>query len=117
FNQAGGGWYATERTEHTLSVWFWSRGDSRVPADVRENKGSVSPSKWGKPTAVFVSDSCDISQKYGPNMFIINLTLCGDWAGSRYPGGKNACVKHVNENPSAFNDAYWDIARLSVYEQ
>ncbi|EJD40541.1 glycoside hydrolase family 16 protein [Auricularia subglabra TFB-10046 SS5] len=116
FNQAGGGWFATERTENTLKVWFWGRGDSSVPDEVRSSSGFVSPSTWGKPYAVFVSDSCNISQKFGPNAFIINLTLCGDWAGNTFNGGIGACNDFVNNNPSAFSDAFWDIARMSVYE-
>lgn len=117
FNSAGGGWYATERTEDRLSVWFWSRADSQVPEDVRNNTGSVSPSQWGKPTAVFTSGkSCNIKEKFSENKFIINLTLCGDWAGNTFPGGKAKCEQHVNENPSAYKNAYWDIARLNIYE-
>ncbi|KZV90798.1 glycoside hydrolase family 16 protein [Exidia glandulosa HHB12029] len=116
FNKAGGGWFATERTDTKIKYWFWSRKDPHVPAEVRANKGTVHPEKWGKPTAVFNSQSCNISKKFGSHMFIINTSLCGDWAGNVYPGGMGACVKHVNENPGAFKSAYWDISRLSIYQ-
>lgn len=79
FNQNGGGWYATERTESSLKVWFWGRGDASVPDEVRAptgTDGAVQPLTWGTPTAVFVSDSCDLAAMFGPNAFIINLTLC-----------------------------------------
>ncbi|KAG5643438.1 hypothetical protein DXG03_000911 [Asterophora parasitica] len=36
FNAAGGGWYATERTPNFIKVWFWSRNDPTVPADVKK---------------------------------------------------------------------------------
>ncbi|KZV80203.1 hypothetical protein EXIGLDRAFT_733435 [Exidia glandulosa HHB12029] len=122
FNERGGGWYATERTPSSLKVWFWSRNDPKVPQDVREDSGTVSPSTWGLPTASFTSSSisCDISENFQPHRFIINIELCVSLtsmqAGAVFPGGPDACVKHVNENPDAFKDAYWDIARLSVYK-
>ena len=71
FNQGGGGWYAVQRTESFIKVWQWSRDDPNVPNDVKNSLGSVSPSQWGTPTAHFVSDSCNLAQKFGPNKFII----------------------------------------------
>ncbi|KZV90793.1 hypothetical protein EXIGLDRAFT_837555 [Exidia glandulosa HHB12029] len=117
FNSQGGGWYATERTDSSFKVWYWARNDPNVPKDVRDNTGSASPSEWGQPTAAFMSsDSCDLSKQFGPHIFIINLTLCGDWAGGKFDGGKDACNSFVSDHPEAFKDAYWDINRLSVYE-
>jgi len=117
FNQAQGGWYVMERTPTQINVWFWGRGDSSVPADVAQGNAGVSPSGWGTPTATFVSDTCDISSLFGPNNIIINLTLCGDWAGNTFgaAGCPGDCIDYVNSNPSAFTEAYWDIAALRVY--
>lgn len=39
----------------------------------------------------------------------------GDWAGQTYAGGPAACVDLVNNQPGAFNEAFWDFARLSTY--
>ena len=74
FNKNGGGWYATERTESSIKVWFFARDDSNAPDDVREHTGSVNPDNWGQPTALFVTDSCDLSQKFGPNKFVSQST-------------------------------------------
>jgi hypothetical protein len=122
FNQAGGGWYAVQRTESFIKVWQWNRDDSSVPDDVKKSLGSVSPSEWGKPTAHFVSDSCNLAEKFGPNKFIINLTYCGDWAGNAFDmgdgnRGMDACNRYVEANPQAFQDAYWEIARMNVYQK
>lgn len=73
FNKNGGGWYAVERTEGYIKVWFWSRKDGGVPKEVKDGVDGVSPDKWGKPTALFVSDSCPIKDKFGPNNIVINL--------------------------------------------
>ena len=65
--------------------------------------------------ALFNSDECPLNDKFGPHQIVINLTFCGDWAGNTFPGGMGACVDLVNNNPGAFNEAFWDIPRLSVY--
>jgi hypothetical protein len=76
FNKAGGGWYVLERTPTELRVWFWSRGDGSVPADVKNGAPNVDTSKFGTPSADFPSTSCDIKSHFGAHNIIINLTLC-----------------------------------------
>ncbi|CAG8654264.1 9515_t:CDS:10, partial [Acaulospora colombiana] len=89
----------------------------------------------GEPVALFPNTSCDIESKFDVNNVIINLTFCGDWAGAVYPD--SGCVgdlcqvcevlisfasdiipvghiDFVNSNPSAFSDAYWDIAAIRM---
>lgn len=89
FNSNGGGWYAMERTNSFIKVWFWPRSGS-PPSDVSTSgSGSVNTDKWGTPSALFPSTSCDISSKFSPNNIIINLTLCGSWAGVVY--GDDGC--------------------------
>ncbi|TFK45227.1 endo-1,3(4)-beta-glucanase-like protein [Heliocybe sulcata] len=118
FNAAGGGWYAMERTPDFVKVWFWSRGDASVPADVSGNTGSVDTDNWGEPTAYFPNTDCNLASHFGQNNIIFDLTLCGDWAGAVYnsDGCSGDCVTYVNENPSAFSNAYWDIGFVRVYE-
>jgi len=118
FNSNGGGWFAMERTNSYFKVWFWPRNSATVPSDVRANVGNqVNPSNWGTPVAFFPNTSCNIPQFFSPHNIIINLTLCGDWAGGVYPGSgcPSTCVDHVNNNPAAFREAYFDFAALRVY--
>ncbi|KAG9124142.1 hypothetical protein FRC07_012686 [Ceratobasidium sp. 392] len=118
FNKNGGGWYVTERTNTFIKVWFWGRNSPDVPAPVRNGAASIDTSGFGKPTALFVNNSCDFNSHFGPENIIINLTFCGDWAGGVYgsSGCPGTCVDYVNNNPGAFSNAYWDIASLRVYE-
>ncbi|KAI0961078.1 hypothetical protein AcV7_000274 [Taiwanofungus camphoratus] len=119
FNNEGGGWYTMERTTSFVKVWFWSRSDSTVPSDVSSGAGSVDTDNWGTPAAYFPNTDCDINSVFGPNNIIFDLTLCGDWAGSSSvysdAGCPGSCVDYVNNNPSAFSDAYWDVAGVRVY--
>ncbi|KAJ7599036.1 glycoside hydrolase family 16 protein [Mycena floridula] len=120
FNSNGGGWYAMERTNSGIKVWFWSRAAGTVPADVSAGGTSINTANWGTPSASFPSTSCNIASKFGPHNIIINLTFCGDWAGqsSIYSasGCPSTCVDYVNNNPSAFSNAYFDFASLNIYE-
>ncbi|TFK92165.1 glycoside hydrolase family 16 protein [Polyporus arcularius HHB13444] len=120
FNAAGGGFYAMERTTSFIKVWFWSRNDPAVPADVKTAGANVNTDAWGTPSALFVPDTCDIPSHFGAHNIIINLTFCGDWAGlpqffNALGGCPGDCATFVNQNPSAFNDAFWDIAGVHVY--
>ncbi|RDB18969.1 putative glycosidase C21B10.07 [Hypsizygus marmoreus] len=118
FNTNGGGWYAVERTSTFIKVWFWSRNDAAVPADVKDGASAVNTDSWGTPAAYFPNTSCDIPQHFNQHNIIINLTLCGDWAGSVYPGSSgcpSTCVDFVDNNPSSFVNAYFDFASLTVY--
>ncbi|KAI0072358.1 putative laminarinase [Panus rudis PR-1116 ss-1] len=117
FNANGGGWYAMERTNTFIKVWFWPRNAGNVPSDVRNGGSSVNTDNWGTPTAFFPNTQCDIASHFSPNNIIINLTLCGDWAGAVFnsDGCPGDCNTYVNQNPSAFANAYWDIAALRVY--
>jgi len=54
FNNNGGGWYVLERTPTYLKVWFWSRNDGNVPAEVRNGGSQVNPNNWVRETAYFL---------------------------------------------------------------
>jgi len=118
FNSVGGGWYAMERTNSAIKVWYWARNDGSVPSDVKNGASSINTSNWGTPFANFPNTSCNLASEFGPNNIVINLTFCGDWAGAVFAsqGCGSDCASFVNQNPSAFKNAYWDFASLNVYE-
>ncbi|PCH33256.1 glycoside hydrolase family 16 protein [Wolfiporia cocos MD-104 SS10] len=119
FNAAGGGWYAMERTADEVKVWFWSRSDSSVPSDAATGASTIDTDNWGQPVAYFPNTDCALDDVFSANNIIFDLTLCGSWAGisSVYSaaGCPDTCVDYVNNNPSAFTDAYWDVAGVYVY--
>ncbi|TFK35124.1 glycoside hydrolase family 16 protein [Crucibulum laeve] len=119
FNRNGGGWYAMERTPFYVKVWFWTREDIFVPHDVKHGGSHINTGSWGIPAAYFPNTSCNFDKFFSDHNIIINLTLCGDWAGNddvySNSGCPSTCVDHVNNNPSAFADAYFDIASLRIY--
>lgn len=120
FNNNGGGWYAIERRSTYIKIFFWERTSSSVPSDVKSPGSSINTSNWGTPAAYFPNTHCDFSTHFGAHNIIINLTFCGDWAGSSSvyadSGCPSTCNTYVNDNPSAFKNAYFEFNSLNIYQ-
>jgi hypothetical protein len=116
FNDNNGGVYATEITSSFINIFFFPRGS--IPSDI--SGASPDPSGWGKPMAVFKGD-CDIAQTFKKMQIVFTNTFCGDWAGNVWDSGSCAskadtCVDYVKNNPNDFEDAYWSVNSLKVYQ-
>jgi hypothetical protein len=74
----------------------------------------------GTPQAYFPNTQCDLEAKFAAHHLLFDLTLCGDWAGQdavyNDVGCPGNCIAHVNEDPAAFADAYWDIKAVRIYQ-
>ncbi|TEB24541.1 endo-1,3(4)-beta-glucanase [Coprinellus micaceus] len=117
FNNNGGGWYAIERSPAGIKVWFWSRNDPNTPHEICGGLQNVRPDTWGTPNAFFPDNTCSMEKHFGSHNIVINLTLCGDWAGNTFgiDGCPGNCVDLVNNSPEAFQNAYFDFASMRVY--
>jgi len=117
FNKHGGGWYAVERTDEFIKIWFWPR-HSQPPVDVLIGSPYVNTAAWGTPTANYPNTSCDLKSHFGKNYILINLTFCGGFAGNNFnsDGCPGNCIDYVNSNPEAFAGAYWEFESLRVYQ-
>jgi len=115
-NNMGGGVFATIWNDTLIATWFFPRGS--IPSDI--SSGNPNPSGWGMPYARFVLGyNCDPSHFSEMNI-IINLTFCGDWAGQVFtqdcPNDGYSCNSYVQNNPSAFSQAFWSINYVAVYQ-
>ncbi|KAL8960127.1 MAG: hypothetical protein Q9193_003124, partial [Seirophora villosa] len=115
---SGGAVYALEWTSDGMSVWGWSGGSA--PSDA--SGSSPDPSSWGNPTASFPSGSgCDVDNFFKDQQIVFDTTFCGVWAGETFSSDPKCsglgatCQEYVQNNPSAFKDAYWTINSLKVY--
>lgn len=79
FASNGGGVWATQFDSTGIFIWFWSRAD--VPASITTATTSLDTSSWGAPSAAYPSSSCEIDKFFGPQQLVIDITLCGQWAG------------------------------------
>ncbi|KAK5990301.1 Endo-1,3(4)-beta-glucanase [Cladobotryum mycophilum] len=120
FNAIGGGVYATEWTSKYIAVWFFPR--YRIPLDILT--GHPNPKTWGPAQAKFNGGrGCNIDEHFQKNNIVFDTTFCGDWAGNAWSGNAecsalaSTCKDYVSGNPSAFEEAYWVINSIKVYDQ
>lgn len=121
FNSQGGGTYAMEWTSSYIRIWNWAAGSE--PQDLMF--GTPNPDSWGQPVTNF-QGSCDIDNHFQQHQIVFDVTFCGDFAGETYGtsscpqiyglSGRDSCNAYVARNPAAFQDTYWDINCLKVYQ-
>ncbi|KAI9510935.1 concanavalin A-like lectin/glucanase domain-containing protein [Russula earlei] len=125
FNENHGGYYTMVKSPSSgIQVWFWPRDSPDIPTEIRHgvsNETTIYPTwQWGEPAANFpmLKDYCDYHDHFNAHRMVFDLTFCGDWAGNVWSTsgcGPTTCVDFVNNNPSAFSEAYWTINSLRVY--
>lgn len=106
-------------TSTGIAVWFFAR--SSIPADI--SSGYPDPAGWKTPMAYFSGTGCDFTDRFGPQQIVFDTTFCGDWAGetsiwaaSACSAKATTCAAYVNANPSAFQEAYWLVNYVNVYQ-
>ncbi|KJZ72402.1 hypothetical protein HIM_08205 [Hirsutella minnesotensis 3608] len=117
FNAEGGGIYAVDWTSKAIKVWFFPR--QSIPADIASSRPA--PATWGLPLASF-SGACDVDSYVRNQTLIINTAFCGGWAGGVWGEDvvcsqkAQTCEEFVQMHPEKFQDAFWGIYSLKIYE-
>ncbi|KAL2433623.1 putative glycosidase C21B10.07 [Exophiala dermatitidis] len=127
FNNNGGGVYAMELRDAGIRVWFFDRDN--IPDDINTSTSNSTnstttpdPSTWSKALADFPSTDCNIANHFRNQSIIVDIDLCGDWAGqtayfNTQSGCSGTCVDYVSEQPgSAYENAYWEFRSFRVYQ-
>ncbi|KAF9240470.1 concanavalin A-like lectin/glucanase domain-containing protein [Melanogaster broomeanus] len=125
FATAGGGVWATQFDTSGIYIWFWSRPDVPPSIALANSTSSMDTSQWGTPHATYLSATCDISQYFTPQNLVLDITLCGDWAGvpSIYDsscataGPTGICYNDSVVGPGSprYDNAYFDISYIRTY--
>ncbi|KAI5997324.1 glycoside hydrolase family 16 protein [Pisolithus orientalis] len=125
FAASGGGVWATRFDTTGIYIWFWSRPDIPLSISQATSTSSLDLSDWGTPHANFSSSTCNMIAFFTPQNLVLDITLCGDWAGlswdydptcgSSGPTGLcyNDCV--VGPGSPLYDTAYWDISYIRTY--
>ncbi|RXW17418.1 hypothetical protein EST38_g8441 [Candolleomyces aberdarensis] len=127
FNENGGGVYAMKWDATGIAVYFFPR-DS-IPADITAN--TPLPETWGAAQARWPAASCDPFRFFSDHHAIFDTTLCGDWAGGVWnaagiPGQEESCAQRtgfatcdafIRARGSAFQEAYWEVRYMQIYEE
>ncbi|THG93564.1 hypothetical protein EW026_g7702 [Hermanssonia centrifuga] len=125
FASNGGGVWATQFDVTGIFIWFWGRAN--VPASVTSATDSLDISTWGPPSAAYPASSCNIPQFFGAQQIVLDITLCGDWAGvpSVYQStcGNGEAVNAsscyldnvINNGTSQYADAYFELNYIRAF--
>lgn len=130
-NNKGGGTVAMERdfseSGKGIRMWFWDKSQN-LPDDISNPGKTVNPDGWGTPNADFGKLKCsggsDGSNQFDAHKIVFDITLCGDWAGNdevysqveQCPAKYQACSNQVGQAGESFEDAYWEVQNLYIYE-
>lgn len=122
----GGGGVTVLLWRRDIGIKIWDLQRSLVPSVMNKDVSSISDSDidaLGTPAAFFPFGSACTADTFNNNQIVFNIALCGDWAGGVWDSsgcaastGYSSCSDFVWNNPSSFNDAYWDINYLKVFQ-
>ncbi|WVQ93960.1 hypothetical protein IAU59_001038 [Kwoniella sp. CBS 9459] len=115
FNSAGGGVFALLWTGDGIRMWDWNR--AQIPSDI--NSGQPKPESWGTPAAAWDASTCDPAKFFQAQVIVVNIDLCGDWAGdlySTFPYCPGTCAEYVS-NPLNLNNTVMLLNSIKVYQQ
>lgn len=93
FANAGGGVFALLWDSDGLKIWHFER--QSIPQDV--NSGNPNPDSWPTPKTRLSTNNCSVDSFFSPQSIILDITLCGGWANSDYPGSgcPGTCTQQV----------------------
>lgn len=124
-NAAGGGFLVTRiKQDSGISMWWYPR-NAGIPAALTDGRTSIDEKDLGQRIAHFpASESCDLDKSLTEQQLIFNTAMCGGWCASRYPGAGQCQQKYpgkgwqdiIYDHPEEFNDAYWLINSLKVFQ-
>ncbi|KAF2679138.1 glycoside hydrolase family 16 protein [Lentithecium fluviatile CBS 122367] len=120
FNQNGYQVVALQVEADGIKIWHFKNGE--VPSDL--NSANPNPNTWANPTVSISPKSCDFNKAFSRFHVIINITFCGGWAGGEdWNGqcaaqtGQSSCNAWVAGNPDNFDDTYWDINSVKLFQK
>ncbi|GJE89028.1 glycoside hydrolase family 16 protein [Phanerochaete sordida] len=124
FNNNGGGVWAMQFDVSGIFIWFWQR--SEIPSSITgaSSTTGLDISAWGPPSAAWPSGpSCNISEHVSAQQLVIDITLCGDWAGLNTTYAQtcdnstyNACyLTNVQYQGTYTDDAYFAINYIRAF--
>ena len=110
-------------TSSFIKIYFFSRNS--IPQDIQ--RGRPNPQGWGKPMADFDSQygNCDMDANFPPQTIYFDTTFCGanaggnswsKWTDCASKTGYSTCQEFVANTPSAYDEAYWLINSVKVYQ-
>ncbi|KAL7411364.1 hypothetical protein BDY24DRAFT_443256 [Mrakia frigida] len=114
FNAQGGGVWALLWDGDGIKIWSFPA--SSIPTNIRSR--TPDPTTWGVPNGAWAPTSCDPYKYFTKHRLVLDITICGDWAGdgSAYPssGCPGTCLEQVM-NPAVYAASRFKINSIRTY--
>ncbi|KAF7341109.1 Glycoside hydrolase family 16 protein [Mycena venus] len=119
FASQGGGVFAMLWDANGIAMWYFGR--SGVPSNIG-GTALPDPATWGKASAWYPASSCDPTKHFGPQIITLYIDICGAFANppeifDATCGTKAPNCSSLVQDPTNYNDAYWEINYLRVFNQ
>ncbi|KAH9174700.1 glycoside hydrolase family 16 protein [Lactarius sanguifluus] len=125
FATAGGGVWATQFDVAGIFIWFWTRANLPPSILQANSTSSIDISEWGPPSASYPATTCNIPQYFTAQQLVIDITLCGVWAGLPQvynpqclnSGPTGLCYNDNVVGPGSpkYDNAYFEINYVRAY--
>lgn len=112
---------AVEWTLDYIKLYSWTRG--KEPANI----GSSQPdtATWGTPSVFLKNKSCNIDRHFGSQRLIINITFCGNPAGTDVfwkqscaaVTKQKTCIDYVSKYPGDFKESYFKVQDIRYFKE
>ncbi|GJJ15414.1 hypothetical protein Clacol_009690 [Clathrus columnatus] len=119
FSANGGGVFVTEYAATYIAVWFLPRAS--IPSPLNDDSATtLDTSTIGEPLVNYTNAGCNIAEFFTAQELILDITLCGDFAGN--PMIFNETCQGVCYNdfvigpPSNYDNAYFEIRNIKVFQ-
>jgi hypothetical protein len=95
-----------------------------VPAAVSNANSSIDTTQLGERTAFWSPNGCDIASYFAPQELVLDITLCGDWAGQASTLASTGCAALTGTatcystyvlDSNNYDNAYFEIQYIKVY--
>jgi len=117
FANVSGGTFVTEFATTGISIWFFPR--SQIPSALSSNESTIDTSTFGIPVGNWPNTGCNIQEFFQPQQLILDITLCGDFAGDATIFNQTCTGVCYNDYvigpPSGYDNAYFEIGYVRVF--
>ncbi|KAF7296787.1 GH16 domain-containing protein [Mycena indigotica] len=117
FAQAGGGVFALQIDVTGIFMWFWTRAEIPKSITSSTSTSTLDLTDWGNPSAAYPAVSCNVTEFFKPQNIILDITLCGLFAGALYsrtcPG--NCVNDNIIGSGAGYSTAYFEIPYIRAY--
>ncbi|EKM52410.1 glycoside hydrolase family 16 protein [Phanerochaete carnosa HHB-10118-sp] len=123
FANNGGGVWAVQFDVSGIFIWFWQRANDPSLVTSTSATTALDISSWGPPSAAYPSgSSCNITKSFGAQQLVIDITLCGDWAGTQDTYAAtcgnstyNACYLTNVIGQGTYTDAHFELNYIRAF--